>query len=44
MKTIILRIRADPTSAIFPANLAKTCEKEGCHSKQNAIIYGGECT
>ncbi len=35
------RNRTDPLSAIYPANLGKTCEKEGCHSKQNALIYGG---
>lgn len=33
--------QTDPTSAIYPGNLAKTCEKEGCHSKQGAVIYGG---
>lgn len=34
--------QTDPTSAIYPANLVKTCEKEGCHSGQNAQIYGGK--
>ncbi len=33
---------SDPSSAIYPANLAKTCEKEGCHSQQKALIYGGK--
>jgi nitrate/TMAO reductase-like tetraheme cytochrome c subunit len=32
---------SDPSSAIYPANLVKTCEKEGCHPEQNALIYGG---
>ena len=34
--------QTDPTSAIYPANLVKTCEKEGCHSGQNVQIYGGK--
>ena len=34
--------QTDPTSAIYPANLAKTCEKEGCHFGQNIQIYGGK--
>lgn len=34
--------QSDPTSAIYPANLAKTCEKEGCHSGQNIQIFGGK--
>ncbi len=33
---------SDPSSAIYPANLVKTCEKEGCHSEQKALIYGGK--
>lgn len=33
---------SDPTSAIFPANLAVTCGKSECHPNQNAIIYGGK--
>jgi nitrate/TMAO reductase-like tetraheme cytochrome c subunit len=33
--------RTDPSSAIYPANLVKTCEKEGCHAGQSAQIYGG---
>lgn len=32
----------DPRSAINPANLVSTCEKEGCHSEQKALIYGGK--
>jgi hypothetical protein len=34
--------QTDPTSAIYSANLAKTCEKDGCHSGQNIQIYGGK--
>lgn len=34
--------QTDPRSSIYPANLVKTCEKEGCHSGQNAQIYGGK--
>ena len=33
---------SDPNSTIYPANLVKTCEKEGCHSGQKALIYGGK--
>lgn len=33
---------SDPSSAIYPANLVKTCEKSGCHSEQKALIYGGK--
>lgn len=33
---------SDPSSAIYPGNLVKTCEKEGCHSEQKALIYGGK--
>lgn len=33
---------SDPNSTIYPTNLIKTCEKEGCHSGQNALIYGGK--
>jgi Doubled CXXCH motif (Paired_CXXCH_1)/Cytochrome c554 and c-prime len=33
---------SDPGSAIYPANLVKTCEKEGCHYEQEALIYGGK--
>lgn len=37
------RNESDPNSAIYPANLVKTCEKSGCHSgKQKALIYGGK--
>ena len=33
----------DPSSAIYPTNLVKTCEKSGCHSgQQKALIYGGK--
>lgn len=34
--------QTDPISTIYPANLVKTCEKEGCHSGQSAQIYGGK--
>jgi hypothetical protein len=34
--------QTDPTSAIYPANLGKTCEKEGCHSGHSSQIYGGK--
>lgn len=33
---------SDPGSAIYPANLVKTCEKSECHSEQKALIYGGK--
>jgi hypothetical protein len=33
---------SDPSSAIYSANLVKTCEKVGCHSEQKALIYGGK--
>ena len=33
---------SNPSSAIYPANLVRTCEKEGCHSEQKALIYGGK--
>lgn len=34
--------KTDPGSTIYPANLVKTCEKEGCHSEQSTLIYGGK--
>ncbi len=36
------KAQSDPTSAIYPANLAATCGKPGCHPGQNAIISGGK--
>lgn len=33
---------SDPESAIYPANLVKTCEKSGCHTEQKSLIYGGK--
>jgi len=33
---------SDPGSAINSANLVNTCEKQGCHSAQKALIYGGK--
>jgi nitrate/TMAO reductase-like tetraheme cytochrome c subunit len=33
---------SDPTSTIYPENLALTCGKDKCHSIQNAVVYGGK--
>ncbi len=36
------RNESDPASAIYPANLASTCGKSGCHQDSSAVIYGGK--
>jgi predicted CXXCH cytochrome family protein len=37
-----VRNETDPASSIYAANLPATCGKPGCHSGQNALIYGGK--